>query len=95
MSGDLLVVGPGRLGLQVAGLWRQQQLQAGSIHLQFRSENEKRTRDLEEQGYVVRPSAETSTVRSGSCYETGVLMYTGSWWIVISGIVGISCIADF
>lgn len=59
--GDLLIVGPGRLGLLVAGLWRQrlQQLpqeEAGSgVHLKFRSENVERSRQMEQQGYIVLP----------------------------------------
>jgi hypothetical protein len=57
MSGDLLIVGPGRLGLLVAGLWARQQ--AGQVYLKFRSEDPQRTRDLEQQGYVVLPPDQT------------------------------------
>jgi hypothetical protein len=61
MNGDLLIVGPGRLGLLVAGLWarQQQQQQAGQVYLKFRSEDPQRTRDLEQQGYVVLPPDDT------------------------------------
>jgi hypothetical protein len=59
MSGDLLIVGPGRLGLLVAGLWARQQQQAGQVYLKFRSEDPQRTRDLEQQGYVVLPPDNT------------------------------------
>ena len=64
---DLLIVGPGRLGLLVAGLWRQQQ-QAGqtatsSVHLKFRSDNAERTKDMEQQGYTVLPAAADTLVR--------------------------------
>jgi hypothetical protein len=60
MSGDLLIVGPGRLGLLVAGLWaRQQQQQPGQVYLKFRSEDPQRTKDLEQQGYVVLPPDNT------------------------------------
>jgi hypothetical protein len=67
MSGDLLIVGPGRLGLLVAGLWarQQQQQQAGQVYLKFRSEDPLRTRDLEQQGYVVLPPDQT--VRTVKC----------------------------
>ena len=59
MSGDLLIVGPGRLGLLVAGLWARQQQQAGQVYLKFRSEDPQRTRALEQQGYVVLPPDRT------------------------------------
>ena len=60
-GGDLLIVGPGRLGLLVAALWRQQQ-HAARVLLKFRSEDPQRTRDLEQQGYVVLPPETTVRV---------------------------------
>ena len=58
---DLLVIGPGKLGMIVARAWKQLNTSA-SIHLKFRSEQAERSKAMTEEGFHIVPVGE-QTVR--------------------------------
>jgi hypothetical protein len=89
MSGDLLIVGAGRLGLLVARFWREQQQQrsgqAAPVYLKFRSENADRARELEQEGYIVLrpddqvPDLVVNRLETSSCFKhSAEFLYIGT-----------------
>ncbi|XP_023330400.1 uncharacterized protein LOC111702851 [Eurytemora carolleeae] len=49
---DLLVLGPGRLGIRIAQKW-QSEYPSSNIYLKFKSENPERSKEMEEKGFKV------------------------------------------
>ena len=49
---DLLVLGPGRLGMKIAQKWKDLYPEA-KIFLKFRSDNAERCREMLEKGFIV------------------------------------------
>ena len=63
---DLLVLGPGRLGIRIAQKW-QSEYPSSNIYLKFKSENPERSKEMLEKGFKVL--SEGSDISKFSLYK--------------------------